>query len=78
MEVRDGRLYMREAWTEPQRTIDEYILRPDIGNGFRIPHGKAPNYRKGLRWRGRCQLAYPSQTCPTCGTKLRTRPRQKK
>ena len=69
---------MREAWTEPQRTPDEYMLRADIRNGFRVPHGKAPNYGKGLRWCGRCQPAYLSHTCPTCGNKLRARPRQRR
>ena len=63
---------------EPQRTPDEFMLRAGAEPGFKIPYTKSPNYKRGLRWCGKCQLAYPAEKCPICGRRLRNKPKSRK
>ena len=78
LKVEDRRVSMYETWMEAQRTLDEFMLRAGAEPGFKIPYIKSPNYRRGLRWCGRCQLAFPAERYPIYGNLLRIEPKWSK
>jgi len=72
----DGGYRLIEYREDPQLKLDEFEQTP-----FKpVPACRMPRYGRGMGWCSRCGLAYPPEfkTCPRCGTKLRSRPRNKR
>ena len=57
---------------------DEYWAVLEVRDGRIFMWEATPDYRRGIRWCGKCQQAYPAQTCPICGNLLRAKPKRSK